>query len=500
MASSTYKNYRVASFAAVNTGEIIGCSSHVLFKAKYHGAGFVYDNDGSIFNSISARAIRGKGKLGGFYFRNNGKIENCGWLGKLSPKEKKNAQRYRDEELCIDSDTKIPEIYSRLALGSFWKNEKDDSLEPDFAANTVQLEVAEYIEISNNAELLDLIEAVNDGDRKAAAGCYILTKDINLHGKKMEPLGASESTPFTGVFNGNGHTISNFSIKGKNREFAGFFGVTRGARVVNLTVDYLHKGTGAGISGGMVGSCIGGLFENCAVYASLNPGLCGGGFVGKNSGRMINCTVGGKLRFLFPIWLLLGLLGLPLLCLLMLFMWSMLRERPGQTQDDPYVPEVIDPNQVPVVNTRPVDPPPAGTNRISFEMNQKVYVSAGTQVGYLGYVNPARATMDVVIRICVSDSELLKAGHNLEVSGLRTKAELSDPNYDPDTAMTELYRSGRLQIGYGLDNCKLRQFPNGGGLHVGSYEMVVMIDGYNPDSNEKSIINTQVPITVEVVE
>lgn len=500
MASSTYKNYRVASFVGVNSGEIVGCSANVLFKAKYHGSGFVYDNDGFIRNSVSVRSVQGDGKLGGFYYRNNGRIDNCGWIGKLASKDKQNARRYQDEELCISPDTETPEVYSRLGLSSFWRNNKDDKLEPDFKLNRVELGSAEYIAISDADQLLELIEAINDGDRAAAGGNYILTENINLRGKKIDPIGASESTPFTGVFDGNGHSVYNFSIRGKNREFSGFFGVTRGARVVNLKLDYLHKGAGSTVSGGMVGSCIGGSFENCVVYTTLNPGRCAGGFVGKNSGKIINCLVAGKVRFIIPLWILLGLLGIPLLCLLLLLGWAALRDRDGTTQDDPYVPEIIDPNQRPVVNPNPVPPPPAGTNRISFEMNQKVYISASTMVGYLGYVNPARATMDVVVRICISDSELNKAGYSLVDLGLRTKDEIIAPDYNPDTAMTELYRSGRLQIGYALDNCKLKRLPDGSGLRVGTYEMIVMIDGYNPESNEKSIINTQVPITVDVVE
>ena len=267
MASSTYKNFRVASFVAVNSGVIIGCSANVLFKSKYHGAGFVYDNDGTIQNSVSTRAIRGDGKIGGFYYRNNGRIANCGWLGKLKGKSEDDSKsrRYIDEELLIDSDTQIPEVYSRLSLGSTWRNGGNDNLKPDFKANTVPNEAAGYTEISSSEDLLALIEAVNDGDRVAAAGKYVLTRNINMQGKKIDPLGSSESTPFTGVFDGNGHKISNFTIRGKDREYAGFFGVTRSAYVINLTVDYLHRGAGSGISGGMVGSCIGGSFENCAV-------------------------------------------------------------------------------------------------------------------------------------------------------------------------------------------------------------------------------------------
>ena len=153
MSSSTYKNYRIGSFVGVNTGKIIGCSANVLFKSKYHGAGFVYDNDGTINNSLSLRTIRGSGKLGGFYYRNNGQINNCGWIGRLAKPSKENAQRYQDEELCIPQETKAQEIYSRLALGTLWHNEKDDQLEPDLKANMVAADSPEYIEISNNADL-----------------------------------------------------------------------------------------------------------------------------------------------------------------------------------------------------------------------------------------------------------------------------------------------------------------------------------------------------------
>ena len=63
----------------------------------------------------------------------------------------------------------------------------------------MELGSAEYIAISDADQLLELIEAINDGDRAAAGGNYILTGNINLRGKKIDPIGASESTPFTGV-------------------------------------------------------------------------------------------------------------------------------------------------------------------------------------------------------------------------------------------------------------------------------------------------------------
>ena len=104
MAGSNYKNYRIGSFVAVNTGDIIGCSANLHFKAKYNGSGFVFDNDGQIRNSVSAKAIHGKEKLGGFFYTNNGEIENCGFIGEARKSE---SAAFRDEKLRIDPDTEI---------------------------------------------------------------------------------------------------------------------------------------------------------------------------------------------------------------------------------------------------------------------------------------------------------------------------------------------------------------------------------------------------------
>lgn len=488
MSASTYKNYRVASFVAVNTGKILGCSANMHFKAKYNGSGFVFDNDGQIRNCVSAKTIRGKGKLGGFFYTNNGLIENCGFIGTARKKGEEQAVSFRDEELRFDPSTKMEEIYSELKLGSVWKNEKPNSLEPDIEANFVQVDCDDYIEISEPQQLLDLIEAVNDGDRKAAQGHYILTDNINLHGKKIDPLGISETNPFAGVFNGNGKKISNFSIHAKDRDYAGFFGYTRNARVVNLVVDYILKAAKGNVSGGMVGVCASGSFENCAVYASITPSRCCGGFAGKNSGTLINCYVCGKIWFPIIWWPLL----LPLLLLLLLLSW-------WKGGNEEYVPEVIDPNQAPVMDESNVPPPAAGTSRISFELNQEIYISAATQVGEMGYVNPSRATMDATVRICISDSELTKAGYDLVAAGVRSAEEQAAADYNPDNSYTMLYRSGLVKIGYGVDMCKLSPLPDGSTLSVGEYEMMVMIDGYDPKTNEKAIINTQVPVTVFIV-
>lgn len=500
MSRNIQSNYRIGSFAAVNTGKISGCSANLKFKTKHGGAGFVHDNRGEILNCFSGKPPRGQGKLAGFVSRDSGYIKNCGFVANGRAKKvesaanQKQTKSFQDFHLFLGSNLSTEEIYKQLELQTVWKNDSMDSLEPDMKLNHVSVTSATTaIEIDSADKLLEIISAVNDGDAAAASAHYILTDNINMHGKTIDPLGRSEMTAFRGILDGNGKTIANFVINGKGCEYAGFIGVAMGAQVINLELDCILKSHTGKVTGGMVALNHNSLFENCVVCISLNPGICSGGFVGKNGGTIRNCYVCGKISFpiiLWPLWLI------PLLLLLLLALLLLLKDRSG---DVGYVPEIIDPNAAPVFRPDDIPKPEAGTSRISFEVFQEIYVGAETMVGEMGYVNPARATQDVVVRICISDSELTAAGYDLTATGVRTAEELAAAGYVPEEAFTELYRSGRIEIGYGIDNCKLSPLPNGEKLKIGEYEMVIFIDSYDPETFEKSIINANVPIAVHIV-
>ena len=100
---------------------------------------------------------------------------------------------------------------------------------------------AEVIEISSAEELA----AIN----KNLSGSYVLTADINLAGAEWAPIGSfvpSEGEEmeipnlehaFTGVFDGNGHKISNFIINQPEAWAQGLFGCIANAEVFNFTVE-----------------------------------------------------------------------------------------------------------------------------------------------------------------------------------------------------------------------------------------------------------------------
>ena len=61
--------------------------------------------------------------------------------------------------------------------------------------------------------------------------CFKLTADINLSaytGTQFSRIGTDDKHPFSGVFDGNGHTISGFTYTAPTRDYIGVFGNNRG--------------------------------------------------------------------------------------------------------------------------------------------------------------------------------------------------------------------------------------------------------------------------------
>ncbi|MBO4641868.1 MAG: discoidin domain-containing protein, partial [Bacteroidaceae bacterium] len=111
-----------------------------------------------------------------------------------------------------------------------------------------------YYEIATAADLVEFANAVNAGDTGAGAE---LTADIDMAGVEYTPAGIV-GAPYTGIFNGKGHKISNLVIN-KSDDYAGLFGVVGGGVVIkNLTLDSTCSITGTRFVGVIGGSNGGG--------------------------------------------------------------------------------------------------------------------------------------------------------------------------------------------------------------------------------------------------
>lgn len=107
--------------------------------------------------------------------------------------------------------------------------------------------------IATGADLVAFAKAVNAGGSTSrwenASGEVVLLNDIDLSGlTEWTPIGAGKATgtpsyntlvnPFSGVFNGQGHTISGiqwtFDAESETTHLHGLFGALKGATIKNL--------------------------------------------------------------------------------------------------------------------------------------------------------------------------------------------------------------------------------------------------------------------------
>lgn len=137
------------------------------------------------------------------------------------------------------------------------------------------------------------------------SGNYILMDDIDLSASgDWTPIGPGTATPFTGRFNGNGHTIKGMKVNtSSNNASAGFFGYISGATIYNLHFQSASV-TGTGTlnnAGTLAGYAENSTLALCsATDCTVSGTYYSGGLVGVNDGShftrcyAINCKVTGN--------------------------------------------------------------------------------------------------------------------------------------------------------------------------------------------------------------
>lgn len=145
-----------------------------------------------------------------------------------------------------------------------------------------------WVELSTAEDLLGLARTA---DPAALAKNYRLTADLDLAGVDFPGIGSTQ-TPFTGIFDGQGYTLSNLKRTGADN--VGFVNVLRGGTVTKLTLENVTV-SGQHNVGALVGwsqaaldsvepgSSAAGLVDNCAVRdGSVSGAVHVGGLVGLN--------------------------------------------------------------------------------------------------------------------------------------------------------------------------------------------------------------------------
>lgn len=128
-------------------------------------------------------------------------------------------------------------------------------------------------------------------------GKYHLVNDIDFNGVKLAPIG-TDSTPFTGVFDGNEFKITNYTIDKPEEVYAGLFGYNNGViqnlGVEDFVIDFVTDKPSNYYVGGLVANNEGMIKDSYAkgiinaMPSSKKEYYLLGGLVGNNNGSILN--------------------------------------------------------------------------------------------------------------------------------------------------------------------------------------------------------------------
>lgn len=177
-------------------------------------------------------------------------------------------------------------------------------------------------QISTAAQLKRFRNIVNGtgGQTPNHGACAVLMNDIVLNDgtfdangtytrgssntapEKWTPIGkytdGNDKTPYTGTFDGQGHTIKGLYVNSASDAYVGLFGCLESAAVRNLTVDGYVQGCNT--VGGIAGYASNAAIENCSNHCSVTGSSTSkiGGIAGLNfdGAKIIDCYNVGTIR------------------------------------------------------------------------------------------------------------------------------------------------------------------------------------------------------------
>ena len=117
----------------------------------------------------------------------------------------------------------------------------------------------------------------------------LLDEDIDMGGEAIQPIPS-----FSGAFNGNGHSITNFTLATDGSHQGFFRYIEEGARVINLKLSGTITPDGTRENVGGIAGTNRGTISGCAFDGTVAGLTNVGGVAGENYGTVKNCTVTGK--------------------------------------------------------------------------------------------------------------------------------------------------------------------------------------------------------------
>ncbi|MDR0769671.1 MAG: hypothetical protein LBE75_00515 [Burkholderiales bacterium] len=153
--------------------------------------------------------------------------------------------------------------------------------------------------IVQDAADLDAVRNNLAANYRLASGIHLITyfpaRLSDYAARGWQPIGDSV-TPFTGTFDGAGHTITGLRISRPAADHVGLFGYAYNATIQNLNVS--HSGiTGRNYVGGLVGAQVGSGIFYCTTSGNVTGQYYVGGLVGgQGSSIIIKSDASGRVK------------------------------------------------------------------------------------------------------------------------------------------------------------------------------------------------------------
>jgi len=296
-------NNYIGGLIGRNYATITNCYSICDISGESFIGGLTGSNYGLILNCYSAGQVTGMTETGGFIGSNRGivrgsywDIEASGLSTSAAGTGKKTAEMQTastfvgwgcDSLWTIDNGADYP----RLA----WENKPGDTISnPTYGGGSGTEEDPYLIYTAEQFNWISLIWC--DWDKH-----FRLMADIDLTGlggEKCNTIGcymiSRINKPFSGVFDGNGHTISNFSCNSRNIDCIGLFSIVEGnnAQIKNLGLIAPNISADKERTGAIVGWMKSGYITGCYVInGNIEGDFVVGGFVGSNGGTITDSYV-----------------------------------------------------------------------------------------------------------------------------------------------------------------------------------------------------------------
>lgn len=156
--------------------------------------------------------------------------------------------------------------------------------------------LADPYQIATKADLKYLSENSGEWAKsfKQTADITFTTSDFETGGDFYNggsgfiPIGTDYSLYFSGIYDGDNHSITGLKINNTTLANAGLFGATNSAIVSNLKLINVNI-TGGSTAGGLIGYQINGSVTNCSTSGTISAtgsGVFGGGVVGYSAGNL----------------------------------------------------------------------------------------------------------------------------------------------------------------------------------------------------------------------